>query len=64
MAELRTYPESPDHDNVLIFADLESKRAPPSTTPPAILVCPYWPDIVVYNGELYLNAGSWSSLAH
>jgi len=41
--------------NVEIFADLEDKRAsdsPPATIPPAILVSPYRPDIVVYNAEL------------
>ena len=42
-------------DNVEIFADSDGKRtsdSPPTTIPPALLVCPYWPDIVVYNEEL------------
>ena len=41
--------------NVEIFADLDGKRtsdSPPATIPPALLVCPYWPDIVVCNEEL------------
>ena len=42
-------------DNVEIFADLDGKHAsdsPPATIPPALLVCPDQPDIVVYNEEL------------
>jgi len=57
MAELQACP-----DNVEIFAKCASDL-PPVTTPPAILVCRYWPDIVVYNAKLRTISHCWDLLA-